>query len=60
MDAAEHGKFDVAGLTLQTLVNTYPDSDYALKAEEAMQDPRIAAYKHSWVTPGGGMTFFAK
>jgi outer membrane protein assembly factor BamD (BamD/ComL family) len=60
MDAAAHSKFDVAGLTLQTLINTYPDSDYATKAKLAIQDPRIAAYEDQWITSGGGMTFFSK
>jgi hypothetical protein len=40
--AAEHKHFSVARLTLQTLVNTYPDSEYADKAKSAFRDPRIA------------------
>ena len=28
MDAMKHNKFDVARLSLQTLINTYPDSEY--------------------------------
>src|SRR5215831_8485788 len=28
MDAMRHNRFDVARLTLQTLINTYPDSEY--------------------------------
>jgi outer membrane protein assembly factor BamD (BamD/ComL family) len=52
MDAAENGKFDVAYLTLRTLVNTYPDSDYAVKAGEALKDPRIASCcKDAWMNP---------
>ena len=27
MDAMRHNRFDVARLTLQTLINTYPDSE---------------------------------
>jgi hypothetical protein len=42
MDAAEHKKFDVANLTLQTFVNTYPNSEYAAKARLKLQDPQIA------------------
>ena len=59
MNAAAHGKFDVAGLTLETLVNTYPDSEYAVKAKQAMQDPRIAGFcNDTW--SGGVTTFFTK
>ena len=28
MDAMKHNRFDVARMTLQTLINTYPDSEY--------------------------------
>lgn len=41
--AAAKNRFTVANLTLQTLINTYPDSRYAMKAELLLQDPRIAA-----------------
>src|ERR1700687_5680188 len=34
--------FTVANLTLQTLVSTYPDSEYAGKAKLVLEDPRIA------------------
>jgi hypothetical protein len=47
MSAVEQNRFDVANLTLQTLVNTYPDSDYASKAELVLQDPRIARCSES-------------
>jgi outer membrane protein assembly factor BamD (BamD/ComL family) len=40
MSAVEQGRFGVANLTLQTLVNTYPDSEYASKAKELLEDPR--------------------
>ena len=40
---AEHQKqFSVANLTLQTLVNTYPKSEYAHRAMQMLQDPQIA------------------
>jgi outer membrane protein assembly factor BamD (BamD/ComL family) len=39
MSAMEQDRFDVASLTLQTLVNTYPDSEYASKAKLVLQDP---------------------
>ena len=42
MAAAGSGKFDVANLSLQTLINTCPNSEYAKRAKIAMQDPRIA------------------
>src|SRR5258707_12272708 len=39
--AIERNRFDVARMTLQTLLNTYPDSEYAEKAKTAFQDPRM-------------------
>jgi hypothetical protein len=42
MSAVEQGRFTVANLTLQTLINTYPDSEYASKAKQVLEDPRIA------------------
>jgi hypothetical protein len=41
VSAVERGRYEVANLTLQTLVNTYPDSEYAIKAQELLEDPRI-------------------
>src|SRR5438270_521909 len=38
MDALQHNKFDVARLTLQTLINTYPDSEYIARAKLAVGD----------------------
>lgn len=46
--AAAQNHFTVANLTLQTLINTYPDSRYAKKAELILQDPRIAACNEPW------------
>jgi hypothetical protein len=48
MSAGEQDRFDVANLTLQTLINTYPDSEYASKAKLVLQDPRIAKCGESW------------
>jgi hypothetical protein len=48
MFALGRDRFDVANMTLQTLVNTYPDSDYARKAAVLLQDPRIANCGSSW------------
>jgi len=42
MSAVEQKRFSVANLSLQTLVNTYPNSEYASKAKSVLQDPRIA------------------
>ncbi len=45
MDAMQHGKYDVARLGLQTLINTYPDSEYVARAKLAIGD--------SWYAEGG-------
>jgi outer membrane protein assembly factor BamD len=45
MDALKHNKFDVARLSLQTLINTYPDSEYIARAKLAVGD--------SWYAEGG-------
>jgi outer membrane protein assembly factor BamD len=45
MDAMKHNKFDVARLSLQTLINTYPDSEYVARAKLAVGD--------SWYAEGG-------
>jgi outer membrane protein assembly factor BamD len=34
----DHGRYDVGRLTLQTLLNTYPDSEYLAKAKLAIAD----------------------
>ena len=49
VDAAEKGKYDIAGLSLQTLINTYPDSEYAVKAKKILKDPKIASCGESWI-----------
>jgi outer membrane protein assembly factor BamD len=41
----ERSRFEVARLTLQTLINTYPDSEYIAKAKLAIAD--------SWFRQGG-------
>lgn len=38
MDAMQHGKYDVARMTLQTLINTYPDSEFVARAKLAVGD----------------------
>ncbi len=38
MDAMKHNKFDVSRLTLQTLINAYPDSEYIARAKLAIGD----------------------
>src|SRR5271169_1372358 len=45
MDAMKHNKFDIARLSLQTLINTYPDSEYVARAKLAIGD--------SWYAEGG-------
>jgi outer membrane protein assembly factor BamD len=45
MDAMKHNRFDQARLTLQTLINTYPDSEYIARAKLAVAD--------SWYAEGG-------
>jgi len=44
-DAVKHGRFDVARLDLQTLLNTYPDSQFQMRAKLAIAD--------SWYKEGG-------
>src|SRR5580698_3861769 len=45
MTAMKKGKFDVARLDLQTLLNTYPESEYQMRAKLAVGD--------SWFKEGG-------
>ena len=49
--AVEHKRYDVAHITLQTLVNTYPKSKYASRARLLLVDPRIAKCGETWFTP---------
>ena len=42
MDAIKHGKYDIARLSLQTLINTYPDSEYVARAKLAIGDSGYA------------------
>jgi outer membrane protein assembly factor BamD len=44
-DAIKHGRFDVGRLDLQTLLNTYPESQYMMRAKLAIAD--------SWYKEGG-------
>jgi outer membrane protein assembly factor BamD len=44
-DAIKHGRFDVGRLDLQTLLNTYPESQYQMRAKLAIAD--------SWYKEGG-------
>src|SRR6201997_3509038 len=45
MLAMKKGKYDVARLDLQTMLNTYPDSEYRMRAKLAVGD--------SWFKEGG-------
>ena len=48
--AVQQKRFTVANLTLQTLVNTYPNSEYSERARLALPDPQIAKCGQ-WATP---------
>src|SRR5499425_1786862 len=45
MDQMKHNRFDQARMILQTLINTYPDSEYIARAKLAVGD--------SWYAEGG-------
>jgi outer membrane protein assembly factor BamD len=45
MDAMHHNRFDVSRMTLQVLINTYPDSEFIARAKLAVGD--------SWYAEGG-------
>ena len=45
MDSMKHNHFDVARLDMQTLINTYPDSEFVARAKLALAD--------SWYAEGG-------
>jgi outer membrane protein assembly factor BamD len=45
MNAMKHNRFDVSRLTLQTLINTYPDSEFLARAKLGIAD--------SWYAEGG-------
>src|SRR5271156_5303499 len=45
MDAMKHNRFDVARMTLDTLLNTYPDSEFIARAKLGVAD--------SWYAEGG-------
>src|ERR1700722_9887458 len=45
VEATKHGHYDVARLDLQTLLNTYPDSQFQMRAKLAIAD--------SWYREGG-------
>ncbi len=45
MEAKSHGKYEIARLNLQTLINTYPDSEYVARAKLSIGD--------SWLAEGG-------
>lgn len=49
MDALKHNKFEVARLSLGTLINTYPDSEYIARAKLGVAD--------SWYAEGGSTAY---
>jgi outer membrane protein assembly factor BamD len=63
MDAMKHGKYDVARITLQTLINTYPDSEFIARAKLAVGDSwyaegSAASYQQAEVEYKDFITFF--
>lgn len=58
-DAMQRGKYDVARLSLQTLINTYPDSDYINRAKKMMEDPRMSSCDSPCNFPRDIMTFMS-
>src|SRR5947209_5464083 len=63
MDAMKHGKYDVARITLQTLINTYPDSEFIARAKLAVGDSwyaegTTASYQQAEVEYKDFITFF--
>jgi outer membrane protein assembly factor BamD len=63
MDAMKHGKYDVARITLQTLINTYPDSEFIARAKLAVGDSWFAegsatSYQQAEVEYKDFITFF--
>ena len=63
MDAMKKGKYDVARITLQTLINTYPDSEFIARAKLAVGDSwyaegTTASYQQAEVEYKDFITFF--
>ena len=54
MVAMKKGKFDVARLDLQTLLNTYPESEYQMRAKLLVGDSLVQGRGHRRADPGGG------
>jgi len=49
MSAVDHNRFTVANLSLQTLINTYPNSEFAEKSKLVLRDTRIAKCGESYI-----------
>jgi TolA-binding protein len=49
--AISQGRFDIARVTLQTLIDSYPNSDYERRAEILLAEPSVAACGQSWGVP---------
>src|SRR5437016_2750833 len=63
MDAMKKGKYDVARITLQTLINTYPDSEFIARAKLSVGDSwyaegTTASYQQAEVEYKDFITFF--
>ena len=58
IDATKRGHYDVARLDLQTLLNTYPDSQYQMKAKlppSPTPEPQGRRYRRSHPGRGAGI-----
>ena len=57
-NAIDNERFDVARLSLETLINTYPDSELKPRAEELLRDPRLVGVWGSSIKPSTDVTTF--
>ena len=48
----DHGRYDVGRLTLQVLINTYPDSEYLAKAKLLTAESYLQARRYFRAHPG--------
>jgi len=48
MRAVEQNRFDVAYVTFQSLIATYPNSEFIPKIQQLLQDPRMPACNEFW------------
>ena len=65
IDSMKHGHYEVARTLLETLINTYPDSEYLARAKLAVgdswyQEGGTAAWQQAEAEYKDFQTFFAK